>query len=253
MLNQIDIQDIIAIAKEAGEAIMEIYNKDFEVEYKKDRSPITLADKRANKIIESGLNKLSVDLPILSEEGGITPYEDRKHWKYFWLVDPLDGTKEFVKKNGEFTVNIALIHIDLPVLGVVYAPALDVCYWAKKGEGAFKDGQKLPLKTIAPRNTYKIVISRSHMSDETQKFIDAIDTSKEKELVLIGSSLKICLIAEGEADIYPRLGPTMEWDTGAAHAVVCEAGFNIKRHNNLTSNQHLYNKDNLLNDWFVVL
>jgi len=253
MLNQIDIQDVVIIAKEAGNAIMQVYKQDFEVEYKKDSSPLTLADKKANDIIEDGLNKLPVSFPILSEEGKEIPYRDRKHWEYFWLVDPLDGTKEFVKKNGEFTVNIALIRRDTPVLGVVYAPALDVCYWAKQDKGAFKDGQKLPLKTVNQRNAYKVVASRSHMSDETQAFIDAIDTNKEKELVSIGSSLKICLVAEGEADIYPRLGPTMEWDTGAAHAVVCEAGFNIKRHNNLTSNQHLYNKDNLLNDWFVAL
>jgi 3'(2'), 5'-bisphosphate nucleotidase len=212
MLNQIDIQDVIAIAKEAGDAIMQVYKQDFEVEYKQDNSPLTLADKNANDIIEDGLNQLSVNFPILSEEGDDIPYEDRKHWEYFWLVDPLDGTKEFVKKNGEFTVNIALIHKDTPVLGVVYAPALDMCYWAKKGKGAFKDGQKLPIKTVHQRNTYKIVASRSHMSDETQAFIDAIDTQKEKELISIGSSLKICLVAEGEADIYPRLGPTMEWD-----------------------------------------
>ena len=147
MLNQINIQDIVTLAKEAGNAIMQIYIQDFEVEYKQDNSPLTLADKNANDIIEDGLKQLSVSFPILSEEGKEIPYKDRKHWEYFWLVDPLDGTKEFVKKNDEFTVNIALIHKDTPVLGVVYAPALDVCYWAKKGEGAFKDGQKLPLKT----------------------------------------------------------------------------------------------------------
>jgi len=251
MINQIDIQDIVAIAKEAGTAIMQVYKKDFEVEYKQDSSPLTLADKKANDIIEDGLNKLSVNLPILSEEGNNIPYKDRKHWEYFWLVDPLDGTKEFVKKNDEFTVNIALIHKDTPILGVVYAPALDVCYWAKQGEGAFKDGQKLPLKMADQRNTYKIVASRSHMSDETQAFIDAIDTQKEKELISIGSSLKICLVAEGEADIYPRLGPTMEWDTGAAHAIVNESGgqLNDQKNNNVLK----YNtSEKLLNNYFVV-
>jgi len=210
MLNQIDIQNIVTLAKEAGDAIMQIYKQDFEVEYKQDSSPLTLADKKANDIIERGLKQLSVNLPILSEEGSKTPYKERKHWEYFWLIDPLDGTKEFVKKNGEFTVNIALIHKDTPVLGVVYAPALDICYWAKQGEGAFKDGKKLPLKTESQRNTYKIVASRSHMSDETQAFINAIETNKEKELTSVGSSLKICLVVEGEADIYPRLGSTME-------------------------------------------
>ena len=252
MLNQIDIQDIVTIAKEAGNTIMQVYKQDFEVEYKQDSSPLTLADKNANDIIEDGLNQLSVNLPILSEEGKEIPYKNRKHWEYFWLVDPLDGTKEFVKKNDEFTVNIALIHKDTPVLGVVYAPALDVCYWAKKGEGAFKDGQKLPLKTADQRKIYKVVASRSHMSDETQAFIDAIDTDKEKELISIGSSLKICLVAEGEADIYPRLGPTMEWDTGAAHAVVNESGKSLEKYMNGKYSKHEYNKEDLLNRWFVV-
>jgi 3'(2'), 5'-bisphosphate nucleotidase len=231
---------------------MQVYKQDFEVEYKQDSSPLTLADKKANDIIEDGLNQLSVNFPILSEEGKETPYEDRKHWEYFWLVDPLDGTKEFVKKNGEFTVNIALIHKDTPVLGVVFAPALDVCYWAKQGEGAFKNGRKLPLKTGDQRNTYKVVASRSHMSDETQAFIDAIDTDKEKELIAIGSSLKICLVAEGEADIYPRLGPTMEWDTGAAHAIVNESGKSLHKYKYDKYSKHIYNKGSLTNNWFIV-
>jgi len=251
MLNQIDIQDIVTITKEAGNAIMQVYKQDFEVEYKQDSSSLTLADKKANDIIEDGLNQLSVNLPILSEEGKEITYEDRKHWEYFWLVDPLDGTKEFVKKNGEFTVNIALIYKDTPVLGVVYAPALDICYWAKKNQGAFKDGQRLPLKTEGQRSTYKIVASRSHMSDDTQAFIDAIDTNKEKELISIGSSLKICLVAEGEADIYPRLGPTMEWDTGAAHAILNEARQSLRKYMNNKYEKHKYNKNDLLNSWFV--
>jgi len=252
MLSQINTKDIVAIAKEAGNAIMQIYSQDFEVEYKQDKSPLTLADKKANDIIENSLSQLSVNLPILSEEGKNIPYEQRKHWEYFWLVDPLDGTKEFIKKNDEFTVNIALIHKDAPVLGVVYAPALDVCYWAKQGDGAFKDGKRLPLKTENQRETYKIVASRSHMSTETQAFINNIDTDKKKELVSIGSSLKICLVAEGEADIYPRLGPTMEWDTGAAHAVVSESCKALERYKNKKYSKHQYNKDSLLNYWFIV-
>ena len=251
MPSQINIQDIVTITKEAGDAIMQVYKQNLEVEYKQDNSPLTPADKKANDIIETGLNQLSVNFPILSEEGKSIPYEDRKHWEYFWLVDPLDGTKEFVKKNDEFTVNIALIHKNTPVLGVVYAPALGVCYWAKKDEGAFKDGQKLPLKTVDQRNTYQIVASRSHMSDETQAFIDAIETSKEKELISIGSSLKICLVAEGEADIYPRLGPTMEWDTGAAHAIIQESGKSIKSYVKFQYLEFLYNKKKLLNCNFV--
>ena len=249
MLSKINIQDIVTITKEAGDAIMQVYNQDFEVEYKEDSSPLTLADKKANDIIEDGLNQLSVNFPILSEEGKETPYEDRKHWEYFWLVDPLDGTKEFVKKNGEFTVNIALIHKNTPVLGVVYAPALNVCYWARQGKGAFKDGKRLPIKAENQSNTYKIIVSRSHMSNDTQVFIDSIDTNKEKELISIGSSLKICLIAEGNADIYPRLASTMEWDTGAAHAIVNEANCSLTKYN---KKKHIYNKEILLNDWFIV-
>lgn len=253
MLEKINIQDIVGIAKQAGEAIMQIYQKDFAVEYKADQSPLTEADKAAHDIIVVGLEQLGLAVPILSEEGKHLPYEERKDWDYFWLVDPLDGTKEFVKKNGEFTVNIALIHKDTPVLGVVYAPALNQCYWAKQGEGAFKDGRKLPLNAKQERKAYIIVASRSHMSDETQAFIDEIKTDKAKELVSIGSSLKICLVAEGEADIYPRLGPTMEWDTAAAHAIAKEAGMKLERFCfEQGYNPHLYNKPDLLNDWFVV-
>jgi 3'(2'), 5'-bisphosphate nucleotidase len=252
VLNKIKLQDIVAIAKDAGNAIMKIYDQNFEVEYKQDKSPLTQADKKANYIIETGLKKLSVDFPILSEEGKRILYKERRDWEYFWLVDPLDGTKEFVKKNGEFTVNIALIHKNTPVLGVVYAPALDTCYWAKQGDGAFKDGHRLPIKTEGQRNTYKIVTSCSHMSKETQMFIDAIDTNKEKELISIGSSLKICLVAEGEVDIYPRLAPTMEWDTGAAHAIIGESNKKLQKYKNNKYTPHTYNKENLLNQWFVV-
>ncbi len=251
MLNQIHVQDIVAIAKEAGNAIMQTYNQDFRIEYKQDNSPLTIADKRANDIIETGLKKLSINLPILSEEGHNIPYQERKYWEYFWLVDPLDGTKEFIKKNGEFTVNIALINKDTPVLGVVYAPALDVCYWAKKDNGAFKDGERLPLKIKKQRQAYKIAISRSHMSDDTQDFIDSIDTKKEKELISIGSSLKICLVAEGAVDIYPRLGPTMEWDTGAAHVIINESLCALSQYSNKLFSKHVYNKKSLRNNHFV--
>jgi len=251
MINQIDIQDIVTIAKEAGNAIMQVYKQDFEVEYKQDNSPLTLADKKANDIIEGGLNQLPVNFPILSEEGKDIPYEDRKHWEYFWLVDPLMALKSLLRRMVNLPF-IALIYKDAPVLGVVYARALDICYWAKQGDGAFKDGQKLPLKTAAQRNTYKIVASRSHMSDETQAFIDAIDTEKEKELISIGSSLKVCLVAEGVADIYPRLDPTMEWDIGAAHAIVNESGGQL---NDQKNNHTLkYNtKEKLLNNNFIVV
>jgi len=259
VLDQIDIQDIVKIAKDAGKAIMKIYNQNFDVEYKKDSSPLTIADINANQIIVTALNQLPVNsflqqnIPILSEEGRNVPYDERKNWEYFWMIDPLDGTKEFVKKNGEFTINIALIYKRAPVLGVVYSPVLNVCYWAKKGEGAFKDGKKLPLKINGQKDVYKIVASRSHMSSETKDFIEAIDTDKEKVIISIGSSLKICLVAEGEANIYPRLGPTMEWDTAAAHAIVNESdGLFNKYIDKDVYQKHLYNKENLLNDWFVV-
>lgn len=256
MLEKIKVEDVIDLARKAGDAIMQVYQKDFTVEFKEDQSPLTQADKAAHFIIEQGLialdQKNGTQIPLLSEEGRNIPYDDRKDWEYFWLVDPVDGTKEFVKKNGEFTVNVALIHKDIPVLGVVYAPALDVMYWSKEGEGAFKDGQKLPLKTVEQREPFKVVASRSHMSDETQNFIDTIETDKEKELVSIGSSLKICLVAEGEADIYPRLGPTMEWDTGAAHAIVNGAGMQLRKYANESYSKHVYNKKSLLNSWFVV-
>ena len=259
MLDQIDIQDIVKIAKDAGKAIMKIYNQDFGVEFKSDNTPLTVADRKANEIIVTALNQLSVNsflqqnIPILSEEGRSIPYDERKNWEYFWLIDPLDGTKEFVKKNGEFTINIALIYKESPVLGVVYSPVRNVCYWAKKGEGAFKDGKTLPLKAKKQRDVYKIVASRSHMSNETKDFIEAIDTDKEKVIISIGSSLKICLVAEGEANIYPRLGPTMEWDTAAAHAIVNESDGLFNKYIDKDAYQkHVYNKKSLLNDWFVV-
>jgi len=257
MLEKINVEEIVALAKKAGEAIMDIYQKDFEVEFKADQSPLTEADKAAHEIIEEGLKKLDqkndTAIPLMSEEGKNIPYQDRKDWDYFWMVDPVDGTKEFIKKNGEFTVNIALISQGVPVLGVVYAPALGQMYWAKQGEGAFKDGQRLPLKQAEQRENYKIVASRSHMSDETQQFIDAIETDKAKELVSIGSSLKICLIAEGEADIYPRIAPTMEWDTAAAHAVVLEAEMSLNAYEQgQTKGELRYNKANLLNPFFIV-
>lgn len=256
MLDKVNVLDIVTLAKQAGEAIMQVYEKDFSVEFKSDASPLTEADKEAHNLIVAGLLELGqkngVGIPVLSEEGKGIPYSERKDWEYFWLVDPVDGTKEFIKKNGEFTVNIALIYKDEPVLGVVYAPALNVTYWAKKNQGAFKDGQKLPLKTSEQRDTYKVVASRSHMSEETKQFIETIETSKDKELVSIGSSLKICLVAEGEADIYPRLGPTMEWDTGAAHAIVNEAGMQLRKYESGSYSGHVYNKRELLNDWFVV-
>ena len=251
MLEKIDINKICQIAKAAGEAIMEIYKKDFEVEYKDDKSPLTEADTKSNQIICNTLMKLYPDIPILSEENKTVPYEERREWKYYWCIDPIDGTKEFIKKNGEFTVNIALIHKDTPVLGVVYAPAIDALYSAKKGEGAFLNAQKLPLKENNNKKEKLFVIaSKSHLSPETQEFIDNLDT-KKIEQVSKGSSLKLCMVAEGSADIYPRLAPTMEWDTAAADAIVRESGKMTYQYDK--DIPLIYNKKDLLNPWFIVI
>ena len=252
MLQRIDINEIIAIAQKAGDAIMEIYVKDFDIEYKEDTSPLTEADKKANEIIVDGLNALSIIFPILSEEGRDIPFDERKDWEYFWMVDPLDGTKEFIKKNDEFTVNIALIYQNSPILGVVYAPALNEMYWAKQGAGAFKNHVRLPLAVNdTPEKILTVVASKSHLSEETEVFIEALKGITEQlTFVSKGSSLKLCMVADGSADIYPRLAPTMEWDTAAADAIVREAGKITNEHQK--NSLLVYNKRNLLNPWFVV-
>lgn len=248
MLEKINLNDIKDIALKASVEIMKIYKKDFEVDYKEDNSPLTQADIKSNEIICNSLINLYPNIPIMSEENKQTDYEIRKNWEYYWCIDPIDGTKEFVKKNDEFTVNIALIHNKEPVLGVVYAPAIEVMYSAKKGVGAFKNGQKLPIKR--DDNKYIIVASKSHMSDETQAYIDNINTTKEKEMISMGSSLKLCLVADGSADCYPRIAPTMEWDTAAADAVVRCVGkmtYEFEEEKPL-----IYNKKDLSNPNFVV-
>jgi 3'(2'), 5'-bisphosphate nucleotidase len=248
LLEKINLNDIKDIALKASEVIMEIYNKDFEVEYKEDNSPLTEADLKSNEIICNSLINLYPNIPIMSEENKQTNYEERKDWEYYWCIDPIDGTKEFVKKNGEFTINIALIYNKEPVLGVVYTPVLDLMYSAKKGLGAFKNGKRLPIERDDDK--YVIVASKSHMSEETQTYIDNIDTTKEKEMISMGSSLKLCLVADGSADCYPRIAPTMEWDTAAADAIVRESGkmtYNFELEEPL-----IYNKKDLLNPNFVV-
>ncbi|MCF6172870.1 MAG: 3'(2'),5'-bisphosphate nucleotidase CysQ [Campylobacteraceae bacterium] len=250
MLKDINLEDIIIIAKKAGDAIMQIYNKDFIIEYKDDNSPLTEADIKANQIICKNLERFYPNIPIMSEENKEVPFKIRKEWQYYWCIDPIDGTKEFIKKNGEFTVNIALIYKNEPILGVVYAPAINEMYWAKKGNGAYKNGDKLPLHVNTDKKEkLKVVASKSHLSQETQEFIDTLAT-KEVEQVSKGSSLKLCMVAEGIADIYPRLAPTMEWDTAAADAVVREVG---KMTYMFESKQPIvYNKRDLLNPWFIV-
>jgi len=250
MLEKIELKQIKNIAKISAKEIMKIYKKDFTIEYKDDKSPLTQADTKSNEIICEALKKLYPNIPILSEENKQIEYKNRKNWEYYWCIDPIDGTKEFIKKNNEFTINIALVHQNIPVLGVVYAPAMDMMYFAKQNEGAFLNGQKLPLqKNENLSQKMFVVASKSHLSPETQEFIDNLDT-KEVEQVSKGSSLKLCMVAEGTADIYPRLAPTMEWDTAAADAIVREAGKMTYQFE--TDMPMLYNKENLLNPWFIV-
>ncbi|WP_066357902.1 3'(2'),5'-bisphosphate nucleotidase CysQ [Aliarcobacter cryaerophilus] len=248
MIEKIDIEDLKEIALKAGEAIMKIYNKDFSVDYKDDKSPLTEADLKSNEIICKNLQKLYPNIPIMSEENKQVSYDTRKDWEYYFCVDPIDGTKEFIKKNGEFTINIGLIYKNRPILGVVYSPALNELYWAD-GKNSYKNGEKLPLNVNqTPKEKLFVVASKSHLSPETQEFIDKLD-SKEIEQISKGSSLKLCMVAEGIADIYPRLAPTMEWDTAAADAVVRCAGKMIYQYEN--NKPMVYNKKDLLNPWFV--
>lgn len=244
---------IIEIAREAGQVILEIYEQSegVVIERKADNSPLTIADRAANKVICDGLEKLEVQHPIISEENKEIPYAKRKDFEYNWLVDPLDGTKEFIKRNGEFTVNIALIHKGVPVLGVVYAPVLEEMYWAVKGQGAFliKDEQETQLSAASFQLSdanLNLVCSRSHLNEDTQQFVNQFSTPN---LVSQGSSLKFLILAKSEAHIYPRLAPTMEWDTGAAQIVLEEAGGKVINHE---TNQPLsYNKEDLLNPYFI--
>jgi len=250
MFNSIKLIDIKNIAYEAGNAILQIYNQDFDFIEKEDNSPLTEADIKSNNIICTHLKQLYPHIPIISEENKQIPYEERQSWEYYWCIDPIDGTKEFINKNDEFTINIALIHKNSPILGVVYAPAIKEMYSAKKGEGVFKNDKNLPLKINQNiKDKITVVASKSHLSIETQKFIDRLKANTVEHIGK-GSSLKLCMVASGEADIYPRLAPTMEWDTAAADAIVREAG---KMCYQFENNQPLiYNKQSLLNPWFVV-
>jgi len=262
----------ILAAKRAGEAILEVYDSDFAVEQKDDKSPLTLADKRSHEIIEKVLEQTvtvnNSTVPILSEEGKEIPYDERIKWEYFWLVDPLDGTKEFIKRNGEFTVNIALIHKHKPVLGIIYIPVKDVFYFASINFGTYKlksssiltddlsieelidKSQRLPLNSN-DKTTLTVIGSRSHTSEEFTEFVKQLNQKHENvEFISSGSSLKLCLVAEGKADVYPRFGPTMEWDTAAGQAIVEQAkGTVMETETNKPLN---YNKNNLLNPFFIV-
>ena len=265
MNSEISLKVLFDISIKAGQVIMDIYEKDFQVESKVDNSPLTIADKCSHQKIIEGLQLAYPNIPVLSEEGRDIPYEERKNWSQFFLVDPLDGTKEFIKKNGEFTVNIALIQGRYPVLGVIYAPALDTFYYGVEGLGSYKlenasaeevnnesdlVGRSIQLPKMDKGGTVNVVASRSHMSPDTEAFIEELKKDNDVEVVSAGSSLKFCLVAEGKADYYPRYAPTMEWDTGAGQAIVEAAGGRVTTYED--NIRFRYNKENLLNDWFLV-
>jgi len=256
MLEQIDVKKIIAIAEAAGKEIMQIYDTDdFAVTDKSDNSPLTKADKAGNAVIVAALKEQYPQIPIISEENKMIEYADRKDWNYFWLVDPLDGTKEFIKKNGEFTVNIALVRNGKPVLGVVGIPAKNQMYYAVENKGAYKideNGVETKLVVNEPKtDEIALIGSRSHPSPEFDAYLKDMESKfATVNFVPAGSSLKFCLVAEGKADVYPRLGPTMEWDTAAGHALVLEAGARVKVYGQEMDLQ--YNKENLLNPFFIV-
>jgi 3'(2'), 5'-bisphosphate nucleotidase len=257
ILDSIDMNHLIATAREAGAAIMEVYETDFDVNRKSDASPLTLADLRAHEIITSRLRARYPGVPILSEENTEqAAYEVRKAWSSFWLVDPLDGTKEFVKRNGQFTVNIALIEGSRLVAGVVYAPVLKLFYHAREGQAAVKteDGAAPVSLTRPPapsKDRLVIAGSLSHPTPEMDAFVEEKRRNyKQVDFVAMGSSLKLCMVADGRADIYPRFGPTMEWDTGAAQAIANGAGRKVLRWE--STEELAYNKPDLHNPWFVV-
>ena len=277
------LQTIIAAALQAGQAIMRVYDSpesDWQVERKADNSPLTLADRESHRLIAQALDNTGI--PLLSEEGAHLPYSERRNWQSLWIVDPLDGTKEFIKRNGEFTVNIALVCHQQPALGVILAPATSRLWWGDTESGAFttqvpagfltahalpltdhaaealahtlladSGARRLPLPEAMDGRPYSIVASRSHLSPETAAFASHLQTAHPgAQIVSAGSSLKICLVAEGHADIYPRLAPTMEWDTAAGDAIARAAGCKVIDAD--SGNPLTYNKEDLHNPSFIV-
>ena len=245
------IEELLVIAHDAGQVILDIYQSDdLGIESKSDESPLTRADKAANDIICKGLTRITPDIPIISEENKEIPYAERRKFEYLWMVDPLDGTKEFIKKNDEFTVNIALIHNQKSIAGVVYAPVLDLMYYAIRGEGSYiiQDNEQVEIsanKYKKSDSNLRVVCSRSHLNEETKALVNKYNEAK---LISKGSSLKFLIIAEGDAELYPRLAPTMEWDTAAAHIILTEAGGKMYQPD---GSDILYNKNNLLNPHFI--
>ncbi len=245
------VQGLLEIAQSAGRAVLQVYHRDFAVGHKEDESPLTEADLASHHCIVHGLAELEPGLPILSEEGADIPFAERGRWSRYWLIDPLDGTREFIKRNGEFTVNIALIENGVPVAGVVHVPVNGISYLGRAGVGAWKIGTEGNIEAIRVseqmQRPVRVAGSRSHAGDSLQRFLERLG---DHQILSMGSSLKLCLVAEGAADVYPRLGPTSEWDTAAAQAVVEAAG-------GLVTDTQLkplrYNtKDSLLNPHFIV-
>ncbi len=256
-----NLKTAIKAAIEAGEAILKIYDTDFSVALKDDASPLTIADEESNNVINKYL--LTTGIPIISEENKQTDYDERKDWEQCWIVDPLDGTKEFVKRNGEFTVNIALVKQGVPVMGVIYVPVSGWLYFTnEKGTGSFKLQIKensipenimeeaIPLTPAKLSEPVKVVGSRSHLNESTEAYIHKLEEKYEVEIVSKGSSLKFCLVAEGDAHVYPRFAPTMEWDTAAGQAICSAVGVSVI--NQETQKPLRYNRENLLNPHFLV-
>ena len=260
------LPEVCCIAKDAGAIIMDVFKNGFDIETKEDDSPVTTADLAANAFIESSLQKISVQFPILSEESEKLSFKERAAIETYWLIDPLDGTKEFIKRQDGFTVNIALIHKNKSVLGVVYAPALGLSYYACKGHGSYKKLDSSPAKRIHARSLFKeseikktdksetaiFTVSRAHYGKKTEEFFANYKAKKgDYNLIRIGSSLKMCMVADGSADLYPRLWLTSEWDTAAAHCIVDEAGGKLVQ---TDMSPLLYNtKDSLLNPYFFAI
>lgn len=246
------VEPIVALAEDAGRAILEVYSTDFEVQAKDDESPLTQADLASHRWIDAGLRSLTPDVPIISEESGLPDFSERRTWRRCWIVDPLDGTKEFVNRNGEFTVNIALVEAGRPVLGVVHVPVLDRTYVGCRGLGAQRrEGGAEPVSikvATKSRKPARIVGSRSHRGASLDVFLERVG---KYDMIPMGSSLKFCVVAEGDADLYPRLGPTSEWDTAAAQAVVEQAGGSVVT---LDGKPMKYNeKADILNPYFCVI
>lgn len=243
---------VLDIAREAGNRILAVYNSDIAIHYKDDATPLTTADLAAHNSLIEALSKLTPNLPIISEESEYIPFEERSHWQRYWLIDPLDGTREFINHNGQFTVNIALIENNDPIMGVVLVPTTGVCYYACRGEGAFRQTSSRSIPEQIHSRPFRgeclvVAGSRSHGTEALQRFLDNLPTC---EVVSLGSALKSCLVAEGKVDLYPRLGPTSEWDTAAAQCIVEESGGSV-------TNTHMerlrYNtKRSLLNPHFFV-